>query len=184
MTWAPQDPREARETLAPLELLGSAAWREPLGWLDLQDPRDPPGHQDQDSLLDSMTWKALEHPSGQQHAALMGHRDRLAHQDSRGILEPLGHLGPREKLELTEPAGSLASLAERAQLGPRDLKETRGAQEREVTQGRMEWDSRACPGPLDPQGPWSTCRSRMELWRACRGLRAGQASQASPDLLD
>lgn len=184
VTQAPQDPREARETPAPLVFPGRPAWQEPLVQLDLQDPQDPPGHQDQDLLLDLMTWKALEHPSGPQPAAPMGHRDRPACQDSRGILEPAGHLGPREKLEPMEPVGSLASLAERAQRGPRDLKETKGALEKEVTQERMEWDSQACLGPQDPQGPWSTCRSRTEQWQAHQGLRAGPASQASLDLLD
>lgn len=184
VTRAPQDPREAKETLAPLVLLGRAAWQEPLVRLDLQDPRDPPDHRDQDSLQDLTTWKAPEHPSGRQPAAPMGHRDLPACQDLRGILEPAGRLGPREKLEPMEPRASLASLAERAQLGPRGPKETKGAPEKGVSQDRMEWDSQACLGPQDPQGPWSTCRSRTEQWPVCQGLRAGLASRASLDLLD
>lgn len=85
--WVSQDPRGAKETLGPLVCLESLAWLDPLGQLDLQDPQGLRDHQDQDLLLDSMTWKVLEYPSGQQPEAPMGFRDLRGCQDSRGILE-------------------------------------------------------------------------------------------------
>lgn len=62
--WVSQDPRGAKETLGPLVCLESLAWLGHLVQLDLQDPQGLRDHQDQDLLLDSMTWKALECPSG------------------------------------------------------------------------------------------------------------------------
>lgn len=115
-------------------------------------------------LLDLRTWKARGDPFGRRPEALKGCRDHLDPQDSRGTLERLGHLEPREKLELTEPPASQAFLGERVLLGPRDPKEKRGVKEKKETQGRTEWGSPACPGPLDPRGLWSTCRSKMEQW--------------------
>lgn len=88
--WASQDPRGAKGTLGLSVYLESLAWLDPVGQLDLQDPQDPQGlqdHQDQDLLLDLMTWKALEYPSGQQPEAPMDRRDPPDCQDSRGILE-------------------------------------------------------------------------------------------------
>lgn len=85
--WAPQDPRESRETRALSGHLERMVRWDLVGQLDLKDPQGLPGHQDQDMLLDSMTWKALEHSSGQQPEALMDFRDLQAYQDSRGILE-------------------------------------------------------------------------------------------------
>lgn len=85
--WVSQDPRGAKETLGPSVCLESLAWLGPLGQLDPQDPQGLQDHQDQDLLLDSMTWKALEYPSGQQPEAPMGCRDLPGRRDSRGILE-------------------------------------------------------------------------------------------------
>lgn len=177
--WAPQDPREVRETLAPSALLGSTAWQEPQDQQDLQGPQAPPGLQDQDSLQDLTTWKAPGDPSGRQPEVLTGRRDRPACPESRGILEPQGHQGPREKSEQTELP---ASLAERARLEPRDPKEKKGPRERKATQGRMEWDSQASPAPPGPLGLSSTCRSRIGRWRVCRAPRAARGLQAFPDL--
>lgn len=83
---AAQDPRGAKETLGPLVCLESLACLDSLGQLDPQDLQGLQGHQDQDLLLDSMTWKVLEYLSGQQPEALMGCRDLLACRESRGIL--------------------------------------------------------------------------------------------------
>lgn len=181
MRRAPQDPREARETLAPSALLGSTAWQEPPDPQAHQGPLAPPGPQAQDSPQGLMTWKAPGAPSGQQPEVLTGCRDRLARPESRGILELWGHQGAREKLEQTEHLASPASQAERVQLDPRDQKEKRGLRERKETQGRMEWGSQDSRDLLDPQDLSSTCRSRTECWRACQAPRAVRASLASPD---
>lgn len=85
--WAAQDPRGAKETLDPLVCLESLACLDSLGQLDPQDLQGLQGHQDQDLLLDSMTWKVLEYLSGQQPEAPMDCRDLLACRESRGILE-------------------------------------------------------------------------------------------------
>lgn len=84
---AAQDPRGAKETLGPLVCLESLACLDSLDQLDPQDLQGLQGHQDQDLLLDSMTWKVLEYLSGQQPEAPMGCRDLLACRESRGILE-------------------------------------------------------------------------------------------------
>lgn len=84
---AAQDPRGAKETLAPSVCLESLACLDSLGQLDPQDLQGLQGHQDQDLLLDSMTWKVLEFLSGQQPEAPMGCRDFRACRESRGILE-------------------------------------------------------------------------------------------------
>lgn len=85
--WASQDPRGAKETLGLSVYLGRLAWLDLLGQLDPQDLRDPRDHQARDLPLDSMIWKALEYPSGQQPEAPKGCRDLRGCQDSRGILE-------------------------------------------------------------------------------------------------
>lgn len=185
-TQEPLDPRAARETQALWVLPGRMALQEPLGPLDPQDPQDPqdlPGPLDKDSLRDLMTWKALEPPSGQQPEAPQSSRDHLAFQDSREILVCLGLLETKGKLEQMAPAGSLASQAVKAQLGPWDPKERKGVREKKVTQGRTAWASLASPGPQDPRAPWSMCRNRTEHWPVCQVLRAGRALQASLDLL-
>lgn len=117
--WESQDPRGAKETLGLSVSLERLAWLDPLGQLGPQDPQDPLGPQDRDLLLDSMIWKALGYPSGQQPEAPMGCRDLQGCQDSRVILEWQGRLESREKSEQMEPRASLASQEEKVQLGPR-----------------------------------------------------------------
>lgn len=176
---APQDLREARETLVPSALLERAAWQDHL---DQQDRKGPPGLlgplglRDQDFLQDLMTWKAPGDPesrmtrkapgdpSGWEPEVLMGCRDRLAGLESRGILEFLGYRGPREKSVQADPLGFPASRAEKVWTEPRDQKEKKGPRERKETQGRTEWGSRGPPGPPDLQGLSSMCRSRTEQW--------------------
>lgn len=137
--WASQDPRGAKETLGPSVCLARLVWLDPLGQSDPRGLQGLQGHQGLDLLLDSMTWKALEYPSGQQPEAPTGCRDRRGCRDSRGILELQGHLEPREKLEPTEPRASLALPEEKVHLGPRDRKERKGSKEKRETQEKMEW---------------------------------------------
>lgn len=150
--WASQDPRGAKETLGPSVCLASLAWLDPLGQLDPQDLQGLQGHQDQDLLLDSMIWKALEYPSGQQPEALMGCRDLPGRRDSRGILEWQAYLEPREKLEQMEPRASLVPQEEKVQLDLRGQKERKGCREKRETQEKMEWAGRASLGLQDLQG--------------------------------
>lgn len=177
--WAPPDRREARETPAPSALLGTPAWQGSPDQQDHQGPPGPPDLQAQDLPPGLTTWKAPGDPSGGLPKAPTGRRHRPARPESRGILEPWGQQGPREKSEQTELPGCPASPAERAQLDPRDQKERRAPGETKETPGRTEWGSRASRDPLDPQGLSSMYQT--ERWRACQAPRAARGLQASPD---